>query len=228
MEVKNTFGMFDPEVHSEIEVVHEMPTSRLVAVDLMPTRLSDRHLTARDMGIMWVGMSVLLTTFTIGSTLYPSLSVASILWAAGLGNFIVIIVMLFTGDIGIKYGIPMAVYLRAVYGTVGTHIPSIIRSLPAMFWFGFQSFLGASAINSLLYILTNGGWPGNFVTMIIVLIIFIFVQAFTTAKGINVIAWFEKLVSPYDSNRSVYALLDHDKGRHFHWGGAECSSRRCR
>ncbi|MDO4834730.1 MAG: cytosine permease [Bacillota bacterium] len=178
----------------------------MVSPDVLPTRQEDRHLTARDMGIMWVGMSVLLTTFTIGSTLYPSLSVASILWAAGLGNFIVIIVMLFTGDIGIKYGIPMAVYLRAVYGVVGTHIPSIIRALPAMFWFGFQSFLGASAINSLLYILTDGGWPGNFVTMIIVLIIFIFVQAFTTARGINVIAWFEKLVSPLMVAIALYML----------------------
>lgn len=206
MEIKNTFGMFDPEVHAEIEAVHQMPKGRLVAEDLKPTRLDDRNLTAVDMGIMWVGMSVLLTTFTIGSTLYPSLSVASILWAAALGNFIVIVVMLFTGDIGIKYGIPMAVYLRAVYGTVGTHVPSVIRSLPAMFWFGFQSFLGASAINSLLYILTDGGWPGNFVTMLIVLIIFIFVQAYTTARGVNAIAWFEKLVSPLMIAIALYML----------------------
>ncbi len=93
MEVKNTFGMFDPEVHAEIEAVHQMPKGRLVAEDLKPTRLDDRNLTAVDMGIMWVGMSVLLTTYTKGSTLYPSLSVASILWAATLGNFIVIVVI---------------------------------------------------------------------------------------------------------------------------------------
>ena len=181
--------------HVKIDL-ESLPKSHLVSPDLLPTKPEDRHLRPFDMFVMWVGMSVLLTTFTIGSTLYPSLSVSSILLAAGIGNAIVIIIMGFNGDIGITYGIPMAVYLRAIYGYVGTHIPSIIRALPACFWFGFQSFLGASAINSLLYLVTDGGWPGNFVTMIIVMAIFVFVQAFTTAQGINAIAWFEKLVSP--------------------------------
>lgn len=191
--------------YSEVDL-SKLENSSLVSPDLLPTKKEDRHLSNKDMYIMWVGMSVLLTTFTIGSSLYPSLSVANILWAAVLGNGIVIGIMALTGDIGITYGIPFAVYLRVIYGYFGTHIPSIIRALPAVFWFGFQSFLGATAINSLLFIVTGGGWPGNFTTMIIVLILFLAVQAWTTAKGIGAISWFENMVSPVMIAIAIYML----------------------
>lgn len=173
-----------------------LPKSRLVSPDLLPTSQEDRHLTAMEMFWTWVGMSVLLTTFTIGANLFPSLSISMILLAVAFGNAIVVVILAFTGDIGVTYGIPFAVYLRVCYGYFGTNIPSIIRSLPAMFWLGFQSYLGAVAINAILVILTKGGWSGNFTSMLIILILFIAVQVVTTARGIKAIAWFEKLVSP--------------------------------
>ena len=81
-----------------------LPNSRLVTKDLIPTRKEDRHLTSMDMFWLWVGMSVLLTTFTIGANLYPSLSIASILLSVALGNSIVVVILAFTGDIGVQIG----------------------------------------------------------------------------------------------------------------------------
>lgn len=186
--------------------LRSLPKSRLVTPELLPTTKEERHLSAMEMFWLWVGMSVLLTTFTIGANLYPSLSIASILAAIAIGNTIVVIILCLTGDIGVQYGIPFAVYLRVCYGYFGTNIPALIRSVPAMFWFGFQSYLGAMAINSILVIITKGGWTGSFTSMLVILIIFIAVQVYTTAKGINVIAWFEKLVSPFMIIICMYIL----------------------
>jgi NCS1 family nucleobase:cation symporter-1 len=75
-----------------------------------------------------------------------------------------------------------------------------------MFWLGFQSFLGATAINSILVIVTGGGWSGSFNGMLAILVIFIGIQVVTTARGVNAIAWFEKLVSPVMVLMGLYIL----------------------
>ena len=53
-----------------------------------------------------------------------------------------------TQDIGIKYGIPFSVSLRPAFGYAGALIATYFRAIPAIFWFGFQTWVAASAMNS--------------------------------------------------------------------------------
>ena len=140
------------EIRKELE---RLPKSRLVSRDLLPTTREERHISPFEFMVMWVGMSILLAVFTNAANMFPSLSIKSILCAVVLGNAITCVTLALTGDIGITHGISFVVYLRAIYGYTGTHVPSFVRALPACFWFGFQTYLGAQAINMILMKLTS-------------------------------------------------------------------------
>ena len=112
-----------------------LPKSRLVSGELLPTEKKDRHISPFEFMLMWIGMSILLAVFTNAANMFPSLSIKSILFAVMLGNFITVITLALTGDIGITHGISFPVYLRAIFGYTGNYIPSLVRSLPACFWF---------------------------------------------------------------------------------------------
>src|SRR5699024_5763281 len=106
------------------------------------------------------------------------------------GNIIVAILLTLIGDIGIKYGIPYAVYIRACFGYFGTHIPAFIRALPAIFWFGFQTWLGAYALNSIMEILIG------YSNLVLLVIIFGILQIINTSFGFDAIMKFEWIASP--------------------------------
>ena len=177
------------------EEMKGMADSRLASKDLLPTIKEERTLSPLEFWFIWVGISVLLTTFIIGADLYPHLGAAQILGAVILGNVVVAIVVAFTGDIGVNYGIPFAVYLRACYGYSGTHVPSIIRAMPAIFWLGFQTWLGAEAINIILGELVPA-WTGTTTHVTGIIVVFMAVQVVTTGLGIDWIKGFEKIVAP--------------------------------
>ena len=171
-----------------------LPKSRLVNAELLPTEKKDRHISPLEFMVMWIGMSILLAVFTNAANMFPSLSIKSILFAVMVGNLITVVTLALTGDIGITHGLSFPVYLRAIFGYTGNYVPSIVRAIPACFWFGFQTFLGAEAINLILMKLTP--WPGTYPYVIGIIIVFLIVQCFTTAKGIDAIKKFENIVTP--------------------------------
>lgn len=178
----------------DLDALKNLPRSWLVAEDLLPTEAGQRHISPVDFWLIWVGMSIILTTFIVGASLYPHLAAWEIILAVALGNALVCVVLALTGDIGITHGLPFAVYIRVCYGYLGTHIPSIIRAFPAMFWFGFQTWLGAEAINTILKALT--AWPGTYPYLVLIIVVFAGVQVYTTARGVRAIAYFDRLAAP--------------------------------
>lgn len=174
--------------------IQQMPKSRLKNDDLLPTQQKDRHIKPLEFMLMWVGMSILLAVFTNAANMFPSLSIKSILFAVMVGNFITVVTLALTGDIGITHGLSFPVYLRAVFGYTGNYVPAVVRALPACFWLGFQTYLGAEAINMILMKLTN--WPGTYPYVLGIIVVFLIVQCLTTAGGINVIRRFENIVTP--------------------------------
>jgi len=56
---------------------------------------------------------------------------------------------------GAKYGIPFPVFIRAPFGVRGANIPAILRAIVACGWFGIQSWIGGTAIHSMLMVI----WP---------------------------------------------------------------------
>jgi len=176
------------EVNSAIR--SKIGKNRMVGKDIVPTLDSDRDMTPAGFAWTWAGMSIILTGFMLPAQMYPALTGWSIILAFILGCATVVVVLALTGDIGITYGIPFSVYLRTIFGTIGTYIPSIIRAFPAMFWYGFQTWLGASAINEVIK-----GWLG-FDNLWIWVFVFAAIQIYITAQGVKAIAIFETLVTP--------------------------------
>lgn len=158
--------------------------------DIMPTAGGQRTVSNLGFFMISVGMYVQLVSFVAGAQLYPALSPAMIVLAAFLGNVIVWILLVLTGDIGLKYGIPYSVYARAPFGYLGAHIPALIRALPAIFWFGYQTWLGSMAVNEIMKVLTG------YSNLILIIILFGAFQIINTALGINAIEKFDWVATP--------------------------------
>lgn len=174
--------------------IKSLPKSRLVNDELLPTQAKDRHISPLEFLLMWIGMSILLAVFTNAANMFPSLSIKSILFAVMVGNLITVVTLALTGDIGITHGLSFPVYLRAIFGYTGNYVPTVVRAIPACFWLGFQTFLGAEAINMILMKLTP--WPGTYPYMLGIIVVFLIFQCATTAGGIDAIRKFENVVTP--------------------------------
>ncbi|MYL64052.1 nitrate reductase [Bacillus hwajinpoensis] len=164
--------------------------SYLKSPDLLPIAHKDKKIGTGGFAMMWVGMAVVLAAFAIGGAGVQSLSltwvvVATIIGTIGIGLFITVI-----GDIGIEHGLSFPVYMRAPFGTIGTHIPSIVRGLAASFWFGINTYFGATAMNAILNVLF--GFDNWFVCFLI----FATVQLVNTALGIKAVERFADLAAP--------------------------------
>lgn len=162
----------------------------LTGKDIMPTSGKERNMSSLAYFILWVGIAVQLVTPITAAQLYPALSPMQIIIACIIGNLIVAVLLTFLGDIGVRYGIPYAVYIRACFGYLGAHIPALIRAIPAIFWFGFQTWMGAYALDAIMKMLTG------YSNLTLLIILFGAVQIINTAMGMEAITKFEWLASP--------------------------------
>ncbi|MFC7392271.1 NCS1 family transporter [Scopulibacillus cellulosilyticus] len=158
--------------------------------DLLPISHDKKTISTLGFCFMWVGMAILLATFEIGAAGIQHLSlgwviIATLIGCVAIGIFITII-----GDIGIEHGLSFPVYMRAPFGTVGTHIPSIIRAIAASFWFGINTYFGATAINAILATLAG------FNHWLICYLIFAVIQLMNTASGIKSVERFADISAP--------------------------------
>ena len=119
--------------------------------DLQPTK--KRIMGTLSYAASFMGGCVSIGTFSMGAGLIGALTVTQAILAMVIGCLVIAIALATIGECGHTYGIPFTVQLRSSFGTTGVKIPGILRGLPAIVWFGFQSWVGAGAINSCLNIL---------------------------------------------------------------------------
>jgi len=136
---------------------------------------------------MWLGGGVAISTFAVGSSLMGVLSLFQVVVALLVGTTIIAVVLLFNGKAGNKYGIPYPIHLRSSFGIQGAKIPGIIRAVPALVWFGFQSWVGAGAINVILKQLVG------FDNIIVCFILFQLLQVILALYGFKGIKWLENI-----------------------------------
>jgi len=72
-----------------------------------------------------------------------------VILAIALGSGLVGICLVINDKLCYTTGMPYVVQLRSAFGFKGTIIPAICRSIPAIVWYGFQSWVGASALNEI-------------------------------------------------------------------------------
>ena len=134
-----------------------MTESRLWNEDLAPTTPDQRTWSTYNIAALWIGMSVVITTYTLASGLMAQ----GMTWwqAMGtilLGNVIVLIPMILNAHAGTKYGVSFPVLCRASFGVRGANVPALLRAVVACGWFGIQTWIGAVALDTLM----NAVWTG--------------------------------------------------------------------
>ncbi|MDQ3833447.1 MAG: cytosine permease, partial [Actinomycetota bacterium] len=84
----------------------EVGASRLYNDDLAPTGPEKRTWNTYNMAALWVGMSIVITTYTLASGLMAAgMNWWQALLTISLGNIIVLIPMLLNGHAGTMYGV---------------------------------------------------------------------------------------------------------------------------
>ena len=140
-----------------VELREDLSSSPLWNEDLAPTPLSRRTWSTYNIAALWIGMSVVITTYTLAS----GLMIQGMNWWQAmltilLGNVIVLIPMVLNAHAGTKYGVSFPVLARASFGVRGANVPAILRAIVACGWFGIQTWIGGLALNALL----SAAWTG--------------------------------------------------------------------
>ena len=135
----------------------DLSASPLWNPDLAPTSVDRRTWSTYNIAALWIGMSVVITTYTLASGMMTQ---GMTWWQAMmtilLGNTIVLIPMVLNAHAGTKYGISFPVLCRAAFGVAGANVPALLRAVVACGWFGIQTWIAALALNTLF----TAAWPG--------------------------------------------------------------------
>jgi len=140
-----------------VELAEDVSASPLWNPDLAPTRLDQRTWSTYHIAALWIGMAVVITTYTLASGLMQQgmawwQALATIL----LGNVVVLVPMVLNAHAGTKYGVSFPVLCRASFGVRGANVPALLRAIVACGWFGIQTWIGGLALHTLL----AAAWSG--------------------------------------------------------------------
>ncbi len=164
--------------------------NHLLEEAILPVRLGERTIGMLGFVWIWIGMAVIIATFQLGANGVAGLPLPTVLLTIFLANFALAFVMTLTADIGTEHGLSFAVYLRAPFGTLGTHLPAVSRGIVAAIWFGIQTYLGALAINGIVQYFTG------FSAWFLWYVVFGVVQIINTAMGIKAVERLAAIAAP--------------------------------
>lgn len=193
----------DGRVELKEKARREIEGSPLFNEDLAPTTLATRTWSTWNIAALWIGMSVVITTYTLaGGFIEAGMNWWQAMLTILLGNCIVLIPMVMNAHAGTKYGVSFPVLARASFGTLGANIPAILRAIVACGWFGIQTWIGGTAIDALLGAVW-GGWAsvdtviaGNPLHTWIAFLLFWAIQVVIILKGIEGIKYLESWSAP--------------------------------
>jgi len=197
--------------------------SPLYSADLAPVPVAARSWNRWNLAALWVGMAVCIPTYLLASYMIRSgLNWYEALIIIGLANLFITLPMVFNGHAGVKYGIPFPVQGRSAFGTLGVHLPSILRGFVACGWFGIQTWIGGLALYSIWNAVTGAAPEAGLSTgKFIGFIVFWFINIYFIWKGTDSIKWLEDYSAPlliligvvlvywgYSQSNSVSSVLD--------------------
>src|SRR5215210_6050765 len=181
--------------------------SSLYNEDLAPTGPEERTWTTYNIAALWIGMAIVITTYTLASGLMAAgMNWWQALLTITLGNLIVLIPMLLNAHAGTKYGVPFPVFVRASFGVRGANFAAMARALVACGWFGIQTWIGGLALDAL----TTAAWsgwaniPGH---AFIAFFVFWAIQLVIILRGIEGVKRFESYSAPLLIGGSIALLV---------------------
>jgi len=198
-------GVRDPAELGRIKA--EVSSSPLYNNDLAPTEPEERTWTTYNIAALWIGMSIVITTYLLAAGLMAAgMNWWQALLTISLGNIIVLVPMLLNAHAGTKYGVPFPVFIRASFGVRGANFAAMARALVACGWFGIQTWLGGVALDALTTA-AWGGWanvPGH---SFIAFFVFWAIQVVIILTGVEGIKVFESLSAPLLIGGSIALLI---------------------
>lgn len=178
------------------ELDRELSGSPLWNPDLAPTPPSRRTWTTYNIAALWIGMAVVITTYTLASGLMQQgMTWFQALMTILLGNVIVLLPMILNAHAGTKYGISFPVLCRASFGVKGANVAAILRAIVACGWFGIQTWIGGLALDALIKALWPG-WADIGLSTAISFGIFWLIQVYIILKGTEGIKVLESWSAP--------------------------------
>lgn len=173
---------------------------------LKPNKPEDRTLGKVSYMFMWVGDGVNMGNMTLGASVVvagvATLNIFQTLAAALAAILIISAAFALNDRMGYKDGVPFVVQLRMSFGMKGTIISSLLRAVPAVIWYGIQSWIGGTALNEIMKIITGG----SFDNIVICFIALQLVQIVLSLFGFESIKWVETLASVVIMVAMVYVF----------------------
>lgn len=181
---------------------HESEHAAPVVAHKAPGEESLAPQQARIMGrtsylLAWMGGCVSIGTFTVGSSLVGTLNLLQAVLAVAIGCVVIGLGLTINGAAGYKYGIPFVVQVRSSFGLAGTKVPGLVRAVPALVWYGFQSWIGAGALNLVTATLFG------FDNLVVWFIVFQGLQIALSMFGFTGIKWLENIGAVF----IIFALI---------------------
>ncbi len=162
--------------------------------ELLPTTEEGRTMSLADYTILWAGMTINIVGFSLGAQYFNNgdgLSAITLALVVLIGYGLVTAMTAMVGDIGTTYGVPFAAYVRAPFGYKGASIATVLRAIPALYWFGFLTWIGASALNYMLALI----FPA-FDNLTLMIIVFGILQILNAMFGLKAMAKFDWVAVP--------------------------------
>src|SRR3982750_4455348 len=137
------------------ELRRDVSDSPLWNRDLAPTTIRERTWSTWNIAALWIGMSVVITTYTLaGGFIERGMNWWQAMLTILLGNTIVLIPMILNAHAGTKYGVSFPVLCRAAFGTRGANIAAMLRAIVACGWVGIQTWIGGTALDECFKVLS--------------------------------------------------------------------------
>jgi len=173
----------------------EIPHTAGVDESLYPKTDKERTVGPVAYMLMWVGDGVNLGNMTLGASLVAmgvaELNIFQTFAAAIIAIGIISAVFALNDRVGYRTGIPYVVQLRMSFGAKGSIISSLLRGIPAIVWYGFQSWIGGTALNEMAKVLTDGAFDSVPICFVVLQLL----QIVLSLYGFHAVKWVEMLAS---------------------------------
>jgi len=158
------------------------------AGSLKPIAPKDRIMGWGSYLMLWLGGCISIGTLTMGSAqIDKGLNLLQVFLAVLIGSSILVVGLCFNDRFSYLTGAPYAVQLKSAYGAKGNIVPVMIRGLPAIVWYGYQTWLGGAAINQISIALFG------YDNVVLYFILFQVLQIVLSVKGFHGIKWIENI-----------------------------------
>src|SRR2546428_8551419 len=166
-----------------VELTDDVSASPLWNRDLAPTPLERRTWSTYNIAALWIGMSVVITTYTLASgIMQQGMNWWQAMLTILLGNTIVLVPMILNAHAGTKYGVSFPVLCRASFGVRGANVPATLRAIVACGWVGIQTWIGGLALDAL-FPAALARWADISAPAAVSFLIFWAIQVYIILKG---------------------------------------------